>query len=101
MSIEGNFIKKKATEDRERYTYYIDRNHNLDSSLVQLVTKMLPVCEFHDELTIFIQNYSSFEYGLIYQALCNSLKVIKREFVTAVNVLDLEFQKNNLNLSRL
>jgi hypothetical protein len=29
------------------------------------------------------------------------LKIIKREYVTAINVFDLEFQKNNLNLSRL
>lgn len=26
LSVEGNFIKKKATEDRERFKYYIDRN---------------------------------------------------------------------------
>ena len=97
----GNLIKKKANTNHDRYLYYIDTQFNLDHSLVQLVEKILPLCQHHDEITIFTLEYSAFEKGLIFQALCDALLTIKRDFVTAVNVLDNEFESENLSLQRL
>lgn len=81
--------------------YFVDPQYSLDSSLSRLVEKIIPLCQYHDEITIFIQTYSSFEYGLTFQALCNALNSIKRDYIIQINVLDNEFENDNLSLQRL
>lgn len=83
-----------------RYFYVID-GETLDGSLVLMVSKILPLCELHDKVLLFITKYSSFDYGTIFQALANAVKAIRRDYVAAINALDQDFQKGHFTLQRL
>mmetsp|Transcript_35536 Transcript_35536/g.32023 ORF Transcript_35536/g.32023 Transcript_35536/m.32023 type:complete len:89 (-) Transcript_35536:1932-2198(-) len=69
MSIEGNFIKRvQDNENKSQYIYAIEPNlehSSCDISLKQLVSKILPICQYHDSLKNFINIHSHFEYGLV------------------------------------
>lgn len=100
LSIEGKFIKR-IDDGNNRFTYHIDRNSQLDSSLILMAAKILPLCENHDKVQIFISKYSTFDNGLIFQAFANALKSIRRDYVVAVNSMDQEYNKGNYTLQRL
>jgi hypothetical protein len=101
LSIEGKYIKRKEDPMNNRYFYVIDNDSQLDGSLVLMVSKILPLCELHDRILIFIQKYSSFDHGTIFQALANAVKAIRRDYVAAINALDQDFQKGHFTLQRL
>lgn len=100
VSIEGKFIKR-LDNGNNGFTYTIDRNSQLDSSLILMAANVLPLCENHDKVQIFISKYSTFDRGVIFQALANALKSIRRDYVVAVNSMDQEYQKGNYTLQRL
>lgn len=101
ISLLGQLIRKKPDPAEERYRYYVDSMANLDGSLVRLVEKVLPLCEHHDKLMVFIHKYSNFEYGLVFQALCNAMKSVRRDYVSLINILDTEFEAGKMTLQRL
>jgi hypothetical protein len=76
-----------------RFQYYIDKDNQLDSSLVLMVSNLLPLCENHDRITLFINRYSTFDHGVIFQAFANGVKTIRRDYIVHINSLDEEFQK--------
>jgi gamma-tubulin complex component 2 len=105
MSIEGVYIKRRPDPmDAGHHIYaiepYLD-NSNCDSSIRQLVGKILPICTYHDRLEVFINIHSQFEYGLVSQALCAALKNLIREYILLTNQLDNEMLKGELNLQKL
>ena len=105
MSIEGIYIKRKIDPlDKNHYIYVIEQsvdNTNCDNSLKQLVNKILPICNYHDRLEIYMNLHSQFDYGLVSQALCAALKNLIREYILLVNQLDNEMLKSELNLQKL
>jgi hypothetical protein len=101
LSIEGKFIRRREDSTNNRYYYAIDKDTQLDGSLVMMVANILPLCEMHDRVMIFIQKYSTFDNGIIFQALANAVKSLRRDYVVAINSLDQEFQRGQLTLQRL
>lgn len=101
ISVEGQYIKRKEDPISSRYFYAIDRDTQIDGSLVLMASKILPLCELHDRISIFIQKYSAFDYGTIFQALANAVKNIRRDYVSAVSLLELEANKDHFTLQRL
>lgn len=101
LSVEGKYIKRKEDPMNNRYFYVIDNDSHLDGSLVLMVSKILPLAELHDKIMIFIQKYSSFDSGTVFQALANAVKSIRRDYVAAINMLDQDFQKGHFTLQRL
>ena len=67
----------------------------------QLVNKILPICYYHDNIEIFINVHSQFEFGSVSQALCSALKSLMREYYLLINQLDSEFLKGELTLQKL
>lgn len=102
MSIEGSFIKRREDTANNRYYYYIDNKEGiLDQSLMSMVSNILPLCDMHDRIIIFIGKYSSYEHGLVFQSLSNGVKNIRKDYIKLINMLDKEFNKGTFTLQRL
>jgi gamma-tubulin complex component 2 len=101
LSIEGKYIRRKEDLVNNRYTYVVVQDAPLDSSLVLMVSNILPLCEYHDRVLVFIHKYSTFDNGIIFQALANAVKSVRRDYVVAINALDQEFQKGHFTLQRM
>jgi len=69
-----------------------------DSSIFQLISKILLICNFHDEIELFIEVYSQFSFGMISQAFCAALKVLMDEYLLFVNQLDNQLSKGTLSI---
>jgi gamma-tubulin complex component 2 len=68
---------------------------------MHLIERILPLCSYHDELLVFINVHSNFEYGLISQAFCAALKHLLKEYIQLIIEFDLMFQKAELTLQKL
>jgi hypothetical protein len=101
LSVEGTLIRRREEPGKGRFQYYIDKDNQLDSSLVLMVSNLLPLCENHDKITLFINGYSTFDHGVIFQAFANGVKTIRRDYIVHINSLDEEFQKGHFTLQRL
>ncbi|EAR93549.3 Spc97/Spc98 family protein (macronuclear) [Tetrahymena thermophila SB210] len=102
--IEGNYIKKKADQYRKPYIYCIEpylETSTCESSLKQLVNKILEICLQYDKIQNYIAQHQQFSFGTVSQALCAALGLLLREYVVMINQLDQEFQKAELTLQKL
>ena len=59
---------------------------------------MLPLCNNYDVVLEFINIHSQFEYGLVSHALCESIKVLTKEYLLLVTQWDTEFNNADLTL---
>jgi gamma-tubulin complex component 2 len=74
---------------------------NLDPSLLFMVYKILPLSNYYDRITNFINLSTNIETGLIAKSLCEGLRKIIREYILFINQLEAEYQANNLDIQKL
>lgn len=66
-----------------------------------MVYKILPLSNYYDRITNFINLNSNVETGLICKGLCEGLKKIIREYILFVNQLEAEYNSDNLDIQKL
>ena len=60
LSVDGQIIRKKPNSTNSIYRYYVDSSYGLNLSLLSIVEKMLPLCQYHDKIVVFINKYQNF-----------------------------------------
>uniref|UniRef100_A0A0B7B161 Gamma-tubulin complex component n=1 Tax=Arion vulgaris TaxID=1028688 RepID=A0A0B7B161_9EUPU len=98
--IDGKYILSRALP--ERYAakeFLIDQS--LDTSVQELVKRMLPVCSNYSTVVRFIEEKSSFEYGLVNHALSHAMETLIKDYIVMVVQLELQMKKGQLTLQKL
>ncbi|KAE9349101.1 Gamma-tubulin complex component 2 [Phytophthora fragariae] len=60
----------------------------MDPSLLTLASRCLPLGEFYLKLTLYIEQFSRYEYGQVSHALCAALKTLVKEYKIMVGQLE-------------
>lgn len=73
---EGKYILVRQSSDGSitPYTFQVDRS--LDTSLQELVNRILPICNNYSTVMHFIEDKSSFEFGVVNHALCGAMRTL-------------------------
>ena len=79
---EGKYILVRQSQDRlTPYTFQVDRS--LDTSLKELVNRILPICNDYSTVMHFIEDKSSFEFGVVNHALCGAMRTLVKVCITS------------------
>ena len=100
ISVEGNYIKRRTSDLLYAVEPYLD-SPTCDESLLHLVNNMLPLCEQHDKVCVFVNIHSNFEYGLVSHALCEAIGMLLKEYRLKITQIDAELEKGDLTLQKL
>ena len=106
-SIEGTYIRRNLVQlptGEWRNEFQVEpylEQATCDFSLMFLVNKMLPMCNNHDIIQEFVNVHSQFEFGLVSHALCNSIRILLKEYLLLVTQLDTEFNNADLTLQKV
>ncbi|EGZ27251.1 hypothetical protein PHYSODRAFT_470864 [Phytophthora sojae] len=95
LGVEGRYIKLAVTEthgvDTAKSTRSLKFGLNqpgMDPSLLTLASRCLPLGEFYLKLTLYIEQFSRYEYGQVSHALCAALKTLVKEYKIMVGQLE-------------
>lgn len=100
ISIEGNYIKRRQNDLLYAVEPYLD-SPSCDESLLYMVNKILPLCEQHDKICVFVNLHSYYECGLVSHALCEAISSLLKEYKLKITQIDVELEKNDLTLQKL
>lgn len=100
VSVEGNYIKRRTSDLLYAVEPYLDAP-TCDESLLYMVNNMLPLCEHHDKVCVFVNLHSNFEYGLVSHALCEAIGMLLKEYKLKITQIDVELEKSELTLQKL
>ncbi|EEY58484.1 gamma-tubulin complex component, putative [Phytophthora infestans T30-4] len=95
LGVEGRYIKLAVTEtrgvDAARSTRSFKFGLNqpgMDPSLLTLASRCLSLGEFYLKLTLYIEQFSRYEYGQVSHAFCAALKTLVKEYKIMVGQLE-------------
>ena len=72
---EGKYTLLRSPQDQSLgRTFVVDQS--LDISLHEVANRILPVCTMYSAVVRFIEDKSSFEYGVVNHALCGAMKTL-------------------------
>ncbi|WAR08340.1 GCP2-like protein, partial [Mya arenaria] len=100
QGIEGKYILARALT--ERYApkeFMIDQS--LDSSLLEMVKRILPLASNYSTVVRFIEEKSAFEYGLVNHALSSAMRTLVKDYMMLVTQLEQQLRVGNLSLQKL
>lgn len=100
QGIEGKYILARALI--ERYApkeFMIDQS--LDSSLQEMVKRILPLCSNYSTVVRFIEEKSAFEYGLVNHALSSAMRTLVKDYMVLVAQLEQQLRLGSLSLQKL
>ena len=100
VSIEGNYIKRRQKDLLYSVEPYLEAP-SCDESLLYMVNKMLPLCEKHDRICVFVNLHSYYESGLVSHALCEAITSLLREYKLKITQVSAELDKGELTLQKL
>jgi len=106
-SIEGTYVRRKQEQvlgSVKRFTYAVEpyyESPTADNSLLSLAEKMVPLCNFHDRVSIFMSVHSHFDFGMVSHALCEGISALLKEYRVRLTQLDAEFTQGALTLHKL
>ncbi|OMJ86157.1 hypothetical protein SteCoe_12356 [Stentor coeruleus] len=100
LSIEGNYIKRKQTDLSYAVEPYLEAP-TCDESLLYVVNNVLPLCEQHDKICVFVNLHSYYEGGLVSHALCEAISTLLKEYKLKIIQIDAELEKGELTLPKL
>ncbi|XP_071785890.1 gamma-tubulin complex component 2-like [Asterias amurensis] len=96
---EGKYILlRPPTDQSSGRTFIIDQS--LDISLREVANRILPVCTMYSSVVRFIEDKSSFEYGVVNHALCGAMKTLIKEYYILTAQLEHQFRQGQLPLQR-
>lgn len=100
QGIEGKYILARALT--ERYApkeFMIDQS--LDSSLLEMVKRILPLASNYSTVVRFIEEKSAFEYGLVNHALSSAMRTLIKDYMVLVAQLEQQLRVGSLSLQKL
>ncbi|GMF43046.1 unnamed protein product [Phytophthora fragariaefolia] len=100
LGVEGRYIKLSVTETHGVDTAKSTRSFRfglnqpgMDPSLLTLASRCLPLGEFYLKLTLYIEQFSRYEYGQVSHALCAALKTLVKEYKIMVGQLEYQARR--------
>uniref|UniRef100_A0ABM5FCF2 Gamma-tubulin complex component n=1 Tax=Pogona vitticeps TaxID=103695 RepID=A0ABM5FCF2_9SAUR len=99
IGVDGRYITAQPLVGRENRTFLVDPN--LDMSVKELVTRILPVAASYSIVTRFIEEKSSFEYGQVNHALAAAMRTLIKEYMILVTQLEHLQRQGLLSLQKL
>lgn len=106
LGIPGSHIRIDINSDPldalslKQVSFVVDQQF-VDTSLSILVQKMLPMCEKYVQISQFIEEKMSFEYGQIVHAFSAAIKDLLKEYVVVVAQLEHRARQGELSLQKL
>ncbi|KAG6962697.1 hypothetical protein JG688_00008480 [Phytophthora aleatoria] len=95
LGVEGRYIKLAVTETRgvdaarSTRTFKFGLNKpGMDPSLLTLASRCLSLGEFYLNLSLYIEQFSRYEYGQVSHAFCAALKTLVKEYKIMVGQLE-------------
>jgi gamma-tubulin complex component 2 len=101
VGIEGRYIRlvpsTKAGDDRVNF---VASPYIKDASLVESLSRMLPLCSAYFSVQMYVQVHSRWEHGLVTNAFAAALRTILKEYLVLVAQLEFQFSQRKLTLLR-
>jgi gamma-tubulin complex component 2 len=72
-----------------------------DTSLLELVNRILPVCSSYYSIQTYIQIHARWEYGLVAHAFASAMRTILKEYLVLIAQLEYQFACRKLTLVRV
>ncbi|KAL9657607.1 hypothetical protein ABK040_012686 [Willaertia magna] len=98
---EDETMFEKNSIPTENTLFKFKLNCEIDSSVGDLVNRILPLCDKHAVVCSFIEKRSSYQYGVVCHAFCSALRVLEKEYMLYINQIDVLFKKEQLSLQKL
>ncbi|KAJ3307096.1 Gamma-tubulin complex component 2 [Kappamyces sp. JEL0829] len=95
LGVDGEFISRVYNSDgtlQEPMQFDIDPD--LDASLADLISRILPICSYYHRVTAFVEEHSAFEYGRTHHALSASVREMVQEYHILVAQLEHQAHSN-------
>ncbi|XP_037660320.1 gamma-tubulin complex component 2 isoform X2 [Choloepus didactylus] len=99
VGVDGRYITAQPLTGRQSRTFLVDPN--LDLSVRELVTRILPVAASYSTVTRFIEEKASFEYGQVNHALAAAMRTLVKEYLILVTQLEQLQRQGLLSLQKL
>ncbi|KAL7992831.1 hypothetical protein Chor_017087 [Crotalus horridus] len=99
IGVDGRYITAQPLVGRENRTFLVDPN--LDMSVKELVTRILPVAASYSIISRFVEDKSSFEYGQVNHALAAAMRTLIKEYMILITQLEHLQRQGLLSLQKL
>ncbi|XP_052516602.1 gamma-tubulin complex component 2 isoform X4 [Budorcas taxicolor] len=99
VGVDGRYITAQPLTGRQSRTFLVDPN--LDLSIRELVSRILPVAASYSTVTRFVEEKSSFEYGQVNHALAAAMRTLLKEYLILVTQLEQLQRQGLLSLQKL
>uniref|UniRef100_A0A8C5S5Y9 Gamma-tubulin complex component n=1 Tax=Laticauda laticaudata TaxID=8630 RepID=A0A8C5S5Y9_LATLA len=99
IGVDGRYITAQPLVGRETRTFLVDPN--LDMSVKELVTRILPVAASYSIISRFVEEKSSFEYGQVNHALAAAMRTLIKEYMILITQLEHLQRQGLLSLQKL
>ncbi|KAK3086762.1 hypothetical protein FSP39_022926, partial [Pinctada imbricata] len=100
QGIEGKYILARALTERYAPKEFM-LDQSLESSLQELVRRLLPLCSNYSTVIRFIEEKSAFEYGLVNHALSAAMRTLTKDYMVLVAQLEQQYRTGNLTLQKM
>lgn len=91
IGIEGVYIRYAPAEDDAKQTLQFtsfELDATLDSSLADIVMRILPTAAQYMALCIFLDEHGKFEYGKVNHALTAAIRTLLKDYLVLISQLD-------------
>ncbi|KAG8517503.1 Gamma-tubulin complex component 2 [Galemys pyrenaicus] len=99
VGVDGRYVTAQPLTGRQGRTFLVDPN--LDLSIKELVSRILPVAASYSTVTRFTEEKSSFEYGQVNHALAAAMRTLLKEYLILVTQLEQLQRQGLLSLQKL
>uniref|UniRef100_A0A8B9GCA6 Gamma-tubulin complex component n=1 Tax=Amazona collaria TaxID=241587 RepID=A0A8B9GCA6_9PSIT len=99
IGVDGRYVTAQPLVGRQNRAFSVDPN--LDLSIKELVTRILPVAASYSAVTRFIEEKSSFEYGQVNHALAAAMRTLIKEYMILITQLEHLQRQGLLSLQKL
>ncbi|NP_001086858.1 tubulin gamma complex associated protein 2 L homeolog [Xenopus laevis] len=99
IGVDGRYISVQPLVGRQSRSFSVEQN--LDSSVKELVNRILPVATNYSTVTRFVEENSSFEYGQVNHALGAAMRTLGKEYMILISQLEHLQRQGLLSLQKL
>lgn len=94
VGLEGRYVKLEVTETKSeaarssRSFKFVLNQPGMDPSISSLASRCFRLGEFYLQLSLYVEQFSRYEYGQVNHALCAALKVLLKEYTIVIGQLE-------------
>ncbi|XP_077359337.1 gamma-tubulin complex component 2 isoform X2 [Festucalex cinctus] len=99
VGVDGRDVAAQPVLGRQNRSFIVDAT--LDTSVKELVQRILPVASYYSTVTRFVEEKSSFEYGQVNHALTAAMRTLLKEYLILVTQLEHVHRRGLLTLQKL